>query len=107
MLSRPLAARRGDRAALPAKIKRCSETTPFEDGPAAPSLQEMLAERIAHHAARIVEETVRAAFTVTEFDGDEVLGPMGLQGDRGILRPPLQSLAGDRAGPSAPRGDAG
>ena len=56
--------------------------------PPASSLEEMVAERIADHAARIAEERVREAFSLTEFDPDEVLGPHGLQGGRRVPGPP-------------------
>jgi 2-iminoacetate synthase ThiH len=43
-----------------------------------PSLEEIVAERVAAEAARIAEERIREMFAVTEFDPDEVYGFMGL-----------------------------
>ena len=40
------------------------------------TLEELLAERIAAEAARIAESLVRESFQATEFDPDEVFGPM-------------------------------
>jgi hypothetical protein len=39
-------------------------------------LEELLANRIAGEAARIVEDLIREAFAVTEYDPDEVYGFM-------------------------------
>ena len=41
-----------------------------------PSLEEIVAERLAGEAARIAEDLIREAFSVTEFDPDEVYGFM-------------------------------
>ena len=40
------------------------------------SLEEILANRIACEVARIAEERIREMFSITEFDPDEVFGPM-------------------------------
>jgi hypothetical protein len=42
----------------------------------ATTLEEMIAERVAHEATRIAEERIREMFEVTEFDPDEVYGFM-------------------------------
>ena len=42
--------------------------------PKSPSLEKIVAERIAGETARIVEDLIREAFAVTEFDPDEVYG---------------------------------
>jgi len=44
--------------------------------PGSSALEELLAERIASEAARMAEERVRETFRITEFDPDEVYGPM-------------------------------
>lgn len=41
-----------------------------------PSLEELVAEKIASEAVRIAEDLIRGAFAVTEFDPDEVYGFM-------------------------------
>ena len=42
----------------------------------AATLEEMIAERVAHEATRIAEERIRELFRITEFDPDEVFGFM-------------------------------
>lgn len=44
--------------------------------PASPSLEELVAERIAAESARIAEDRIREMFDITEFDPDEVYGFM-------------------------------
>lgn len=41
-----------------------------------PTLEELLAERIAQEAARIAEERVRQIVSLEVLDPDEILGPM-------------------------------
>ncbi len=69
--------------------------------PPAPSLEEMVAERIADHAARIAEERVREAFSLTEFDPDEVLGPMDSKEAAAFLGLPYNSFR--EIAPNLPR----
>ena len=65
------------------------------------SLEELLAERIASEAARIAEERIREMFTVTEFDPDEVYGPMTSEAAADFLGLPYSSFR--EIAPSLPR----
>ena len=60
--------------------------------PAAPSLEELLADRIAGEAARIAEDLIREAFSVTEFDPDEVYGFMNSEEAAEFLGLPYSSF---------------
>jgi hypothetical protein len=69
--------------------------------PESPSLEELLAERIASEAARIAEEQIKAAFEVTEFDPDEVHGFMSSEEAADFLGLPYSSFR--EIAPSLPR----
>ena len=69
--------------------------------PKPPSLEEIVAERIAHEAARIVEDRIREAFAVTEFDPDEVYGFMNSEEAAEFLGLPYSSFR--EIAPSLPR----
>ena len=69
--------------------------------PASSSLEELLADRIATEAARLAEERIRAMFAVTEFDPDEVYGPMTSETAADFLRLPYSSFR--EIAPSLPR----
>lgn len=66
-----------------------------------PSLEELLADRIAAEAARIAEERIRAMFEVTEFDPDEIYGPMTSEAAADFLGLPYSSFR--EIAPSLPR----
>jgi hypothetical protein len=57
-----------------------------------PSLEEIVAERIAGQAARIAEELIREAFAATEFDPDEVYGFMNSEEAAEFLGLPYSSF---------------
>lgn len=57
-----------------------------------PSLEEMVAERLAGEATRIAEERVRETFSVTEFDPDEVFGFMTSEDAAKFLDLPYSSF---------------
>jgi hypothetical protein len=65
------------------------------------SLEELLAERIAGEVARIAEERVRKVFEVTEFDPDEVYGPMDFRKAAEFLGLPYNNFR--EIAPSLPR----
>jgi hypothetical protein len=67
----------------------------------ATTLEEMLAERLAGEAARIVEERIKEMFRVTEFDPDEVLGPMDSKQAAEFLALPYNSFR--ELAPNLPR----
>jgi hypothetical protein len=69
--------------------------------PKLPSLEEIVAERIAGEAARIVEELIREAFAATEFDPDEVYGFMNSEEAAEFLGLPYSSFR--EIAPSLPR----
>jgi hypothetical protein len=66
-----------------------------------PSLEEIVAERVAAEAARIAEERIREMFAVTEFDPDEVYGFMGSEEAAAFLGLPYSSFR--EIAPSLPR----
>jgi hypothetical protein len=66
-----------------------------------PSLEEIVAERIAGQAARIAEELIREAFAATEFDPDEVYGFMNSEEAAEFLGLPYSSFR--EIAPSLPR----
>jgi hypothetical protein len=57
-----------------------------------PSLEEIVAEKIAGEAARIAEDLIREAFAVTEFDPDEVYGFMNSEEAAEFLGLPYSSF---------------
>lgn len=57
-----------------------------------PSLEEIVAERIAGQAARIAEELIREAFAATEFGPDEVYGFMNSEEAAEFLGLPYSSF---------------
>jgi hypothetical protein len=65
------------------------------------SLEELIAERIASEAVRIAEARVRETFRVTEFDPDEVFGPMDSRAAAEFLGIPYASFR--EIAPSLPR----
>jgi hypothetical protein len=67
----------------------------------ATTLEEMIAERVAHEAARIAEERVREMFEVTEFDPDEVFGFMTSEEAAEFLSLPYSSFR--EIAPTLPR----
>lgn len=67
----------------------------------AANLEELLADRIAGQAARLLEERIRAAFETSEFDPDEVFGPMESQEAAKFLKLPYSSFR--EIAPSLPR----
>ena len=69
--------------------------------PAASSLEELLADRIASEAARIAEDLIREAFAVTEFDPDEVYGFMTSEEAAEFLGLPYSSFR--EIAPNLPR----
>jgi hypothetical protein len=69
--------------------------------PKSPSLEEIVAERVAAEAARIAEERIREMFAVTEFDPDEVYGFMGSEEAAAFLGLPYSSFR--EIAPSLPR----
>ena len=69
--------------------------------PASPSLEELLADRIASEAARIAEERIRAMFALTEFDPDGVYGFMSSEEAAEFLGLPYSSFR--EMAPSLPR----
>ncbi len=60
--------------------------------PKSPSLEEIVAEKIAREAIRIAEERIRDMFMVTEFDPDEVHGFMGSEEAAEFLGLPYSSF---------------
>jgi hypothetical protein len=66
-----------------------------------PSLEEIVAERIAGQAARIAEELIREAFAATEFDPDEVYGFMNSEEAAEFLGLPYSSFR--EIAPNLPR----
>ena len=60
--------------------------------PKSPSLEEIVAERIAGEAARIAVDLIREAFSVTEFDPDEVYGFMNSEEAAEFLSLPYSSF---------------
>jgi hypothetical protein len=69
--------------------------------PRPPSLEEIVAERIAREAARITEDLIREAFVVTEFDPDEVYGFMNSEEAAEFLGLPYSSFR--EIAPNLPR----
>jgi hypothetical protein len=67
----------------------------------AATLEEMIAERVAHEATRIAEERIREMFDVTEFDPDEVLGFMSSEEAAEFLGLPYSSFR--EIAPTLPR----
>ncbi len=55
-------------------MKRFQKGSGRKDG--AGKLEELLAERVAVEATRVAEERIKKTFRITEFDSDEVYGPM-------------------------------
>lgn len=66
-----------------------------------PSLEEIVAERIAGQAARIAEELIREAFAATEFDPDEAYGFMNSEEAAEFLGLPYSSFR--EIAPNLPR----
>jgi hypothetical protein len=66
-----------------------------------PSLEEIVAERIAGEVARIAEELIREAFAATDFDPDEVYGFMNSEEAAEFLGLPYSSFR--EIAPSLPR----
>jgi hypothetical protein len=66
-----------------------------------PSLEEIVAERMAGQAARIAEELTREAFAATEFDPDEVYGFMNSEDAAEFLGLPYSSFR--EIAPNLPR----
>ena len=58
----------------------------------ASSLEELLADRIAGEATRIAEERIREMFALTEFDPDEIYGPMTSEAAADFLGLPYSSF---------------
>lgn len=56
------------------------------------TLEELVVERIADEVARIAEERIREAFRITEFDPDEILGPMDSKEAAAYLGLPYNSF---------------
>jgi hypothetical protein len=69
--------------------------------PESPSLEELLAERIASEAARIAEERIKETFATTEFDPDEVFGFMTSEEAAKFLGLPYNSFR--ELAPNLPR----
>ena len=67
----------------------------------ATTLEEMIAERVAHEAVRIVEERIRKMFKVTDFDPDEVFGFMNSEEAAEFLGLPYSSFR--EIAPTLPR----
>jgi len=60
--------------------------------PKAPSLEEIVAGRIAGEVARIVEDLIRETFAATEFDPDEIYGFMNSEEAAEFLGLPYSSF---------------
>jgi hypothetical protein len=69
--------------------------------PKLPSLEEIVAERIAGETARIAEDLIKEAFAVTEFDPDEVYGFMNSEEAAEFMGLPYSSFR--EIAPSLPR----
>ena len=72
-----------------------------KQGQSPATLEELLAERIAAEAARIAEDRIRAMFTVTAFDPDEIHGFMASEEAAEFLGLPYSSFR--EIAPSLPR----
>jgi hypothetical protein len=69
--------------------------------PQSPSLEDIVAGRIAGEAARIAEELIREAFAATEFDPDEIHGFMTSEEAAEFLGLPYSSFR--EIAPNLPR----
>jgi hypothetical protein len=67
----------------------------------ATTLEEIIAERVAHEATRIAEERIKEMFRITEFDTDEVFGFMSSEEAAQFLGLPYSSFR--EIAPTLPR----